>query len=115
MRQFTDAEILQKAMTYSLRQVEIICADPDDIKYYPTKGELQKLVDKTDELYDFDTYSILNEKYDLSVLNDNRVEEMEIVSPERRQKAEEDFLSLMKKINPQFVMPEFKKDGKKDV
>ncbi len=71
MKEFTDTEILQKTMIYTLRQVEIICADPDDIGRYPTKLELQRLVDRTDELYDFDTYSILNEKYDLSALDDD--------------------------------------------
>lgn len=108
MKKFTDREILNISMIYTPRLADIICADPNDLKQLPTKRDLRLAVSRANELYDFDTLSILNEKYDLSIL-DNSDNEMDYVSPEAIKKAEDDFVSFMTKIDSTFKMPEFYK------
>ena len=108
MKKFTDREILNMSMIYTPRVADIICADPHDLKQLPTKRDLRRAVATANELYDFDTLSILNEKYDLSIL-DNKDNEMDYVAPEAIKQVETEFVSFMKKIDKSFKMPEFNK------
>lgn len=98
-----DQEIISRLNNYTSRRLDIIFSEPEDLELYPSKKELKELVDLCNKLYDFDALSLINSKYDLSILNEEEKIEIE-VSIEEIKKAKQNFIAIMRRINPSFSL-----------
>ena len=98
--------IMRLLTNYSSRQVDIILCDPDDLETFPANWELKKLIAHCEEIYDYDTLSTLNTKYDFDELF--KTKKLPEISDEEITAQEDDIVSFMKVVNPSFQMPEAK-------
>ncbi len=105
----TIEQLIQLSAIFTPRQLDILYGDIGKLSRQPDKWELRVLVNKCNELADFDTLSLLNSRFDLSDIFDTG--EMDPVSPEKIAEAEKTFVAFMKSINPDFEMPGGNNDG----
>lgn len=97
----TNAEILNRLLRYSSKQVDIIYSDPDELIHYPTKKEMKTLIELCNKYKDFDAISIINAKYDIA---DFLADEDDVpkATEEQIAQAKNDFISFMKNIDSSF-------------
>ena len=96
--------LMMKSAIFTYRQLDLIYGDIEKLHRQPSKAELRTLVNLCNDLYDYDTLSLLNVRFDLSDIFEG--DEMEPVSPQQIQKAEQDFVAFMQSIDSDFQMPD---------
>jgi len=105
-------EIMQLSRIFSVRQLDILYGDIGKLPRQPDDFGLRTLVNKLNELNDYDRLSLLNSRFDLS--NIFSTDEMEPATEAELVAAEEAFVTFIRQINPDFEMP-ISPEGEKDV